>query len=199
VTIEHPGIAGAYERHLDYDRAHGKDAPSELEPPDLLVSAEPKPDFAERKRYPPLQVQRKVRVTPLLTPDNFADRVLPFIESAKTSLYLQNQYVKLNPDGDFPEFRALVGALLDRIRAGVDVRIVLRDSMPPDKLELLFALGFPAKVFRRMKGYHAKLIVDKISAKIARDIAKKIENEMQYPGEIKVTLIREVRSVEYAR
>src|SRR5688500_7718503 len=45
----------------------------------------------------------------------------------------------------------------------------------------------------------AKLIDDKISAKIARDIAKKIENEMQYPGEIKVTLIREVRSVEYAR
>jgi ribonuclease Y len=45
----------------------------------------------------------------------------------------------------------------------------------------------------------AKLIDDRISAKIARDIAKKIETEMQYPGEIKVTLIREVRSVEYAR
>jgi ribonuclease Y len=45
----------------------------------------------------------------------------------------------------------------------------------------------------------AKLIDDRISAKIARDIAKKIESEMQYPGEIKVTLIREVRSVEYAR
>jgi ribonuclease Y len=45
----------------------------------------------------------------------------------------------------------------------------------------------------------AKMIDDRISAKIARDIAKKIETEMQYPGEIKVTLIREVRSVEYAR
>jgi ribonuclease Y len=45
----------------------------------------------------------------------------------------------------------------------------------------------------------AKMIDDKISAKIARDIAKKIESEMQYPGEVKVTLIREVRSVEYAR
>jgi ribonuclease Y len=45
----------------------------------------------------------------------------------------------------------------------------------------------------------AKMIDDKISAKIARDIAKKIETEMQYPGEIKVTLIREVRTVEYAR
>ncbi len=45
----------------------------------------------------------------------------------------------------------------------------------------------------------AKLVDDKISAKIARDIAKKIESDMQYPGEIKVTVMREVRSVEYAR
>jgi ribonuclease Y len=45
----------------------------------------------------------------------------------------------------------------------------------------------------------AKLVDDGISAKIARDIANKIEKEMQYPGEIKVTVMREVRSVEYAR
>lgn len=45
----------------------------------------------------------------------------------------------------------------------------------------------------------AKLVDDRTSAKVARDIAKKIENEMQYPGEIKVTVMREVRSVEYAR
>ncbi|MCC6424675.1 MAG: ribonuclease Y [Phycisphaerales bacterium] len=45
----------------------------------------------------------------------------------------------------------------------------------------------------------AKSVDDRISAKIARDIAKKIESEMTYPGEIKITLIREVRSVEYAR
>lgn len=45
----------------------------------------------------------------------------------------------------------------------------------------------------------AKMVDDRTSAKIARDIAKKIETEMQYPGEIKVTVMREVRSVEYAR
>src|SRR3954469_1622432 len=45
----------------------------------------------------------------------------------------------------------------------------------------------------------AKLVDDKISTKIARDIAKKIETEMQYPGEIKVTVLREVRTVEYGR
>lgn len=45
----------------------------------------------------------------------------------------------------------------------------------------------------------ARLVDDRISAKLARDIAQKIETELNYPGEIKVTLIREVRSVEYAR
>jgi ribonucrease Y len=45
----------------------------------------------------------------------------------------------------------------------------------------------------------AEKIDDGISTKIARDIAKKIEDEMTYPGEIKVTLLREVRCVEYAR
>ena len=34
---------------------------------------------------------------------------------------------------------------------------------------------------------------------MARDIAKKIESELKYPGEIKVTLIRETRVIEYAR
>ncbi|MBI3813550.1 MAG: ribonuclease Y, partial [Nitrospinae bacterium] len=34
---------------------------------------------------------------------------------------------------------------------------------------------------------------------LAKDIAKKIESEMAYPGEIKVTVLREVRAIEYAR
>ncbi len=45
----------------------------------------------------------------------------------------------------------------------------------------------------------ADKIQDDSATKIARDIAKKIEDEMTYPGEIKVTLLREVRCVEYAR
>ncbi len=45
----------------------------------------------------------------------------------------------------------------------------------------------------------ARMIDDKASAKLARDISKKIESDLTYPGEIKVTVLREVRSVEYAR
>jgi ribonuclease Y len=45
----------------------------------------------------------------------------------------------------------------------------------------------------------ARMVDDRASAKLARDISKKIEAELTYPGEIKVTVLREVRSVEYAR
>lgn len=37
------------------------------------------------------------------------------------------------------------------------------------------------------------------AVQLAKDIAAKIEAEMKYPGDIKVTVIREMRSVEYAR
>ncbi|OGG45714.1 ribonuclease Y [Candidatus Kaiserbacteria bacterium RIFCSPHIGHO2_01_FULL_50_13] len=42
-------------------------------------------------------------------------------------------------------------------------------------------------------------ITDMDARKLARDIADKIEKEMQYPGEIKVNVIRETRVIEYAR
>lgn len=43
-------------------------------------------------------------------------------------------------------------------------------------------------------------IIDDISAhRLARDIRKRIEEELNYPGHIKVTVIRETRSVEYAK
>ncbi|MFZ5981862.1 MAG: HDIG domain-containing metalloprotein, partial [Candidatus Zixiibacteriota bacterium] len=42
--------------------------------------------------------------------------------------------------------------------------------------------------------------IDDLAASIlASDIASKIEGEMQYPGQIKVTVIRETRSTEYAK
>ncbi len=42
-------------------------------------------------------------------------------------------------------------------------------------------------------------IDDLTATRLARDIVKKIEDEMTYPGQIKVTVIRETRAVEYAK
>lgn len=46
---------------------------------------------------------------------------------------------------------------------------------------------------------NAEKVDDEAAMKVARDIAKKVEDEMTYPGEIQVTLLREVRCIEYAR
>ena len=40
---------------------------------------------------------------------------------------------------------------------------------------------------------------DEATVFLAKEIAEKLENELEYPGQIKVNVIREVRSVEYAK
>jgi len=45
----------------------------------------------------------------------------------------------------------------------------------------------------------AENITDQKASEISFDISKKIETEMQYPGQIKVTVIRETRAVSYAK
>jgi len=44
-----------------------------------------------------------------------------------------------------------------------------------------------------------KLLDDLASSILASDIAEKIEKEMQYPGQVKVTVVREIRATEYAK
>ena len=57
------------------------------------------------------------------------------------------------------------------IQAGREVRIMVNpEAIPEDKMVLL-----------------------------AREIAKKIEDELEYPGQIKVNLIRETKAIEYAK
>ncbi|MEL7644000.1 MAG: ribonuclease Y, partial [bacterium] len=57
------------------------------------------------------------------------------------------------------------------IQAGREVRIIVR----PDDID------------------------DLESVRLARDVAKKIEETMQYPGQIRVTVIRETRAIDYAK
>jgi ribonuclease Y len=40
---------------------------------------------------------------------------------------------------------------------------------------------------------------DLVALRLARDIVKKIEDTLEYPGQSRVTVIRETRAVEYAK
>ncbi len=61
------------------------------------------------------------------------------------------------------------------------------------------------KAFAIQAGREIRVIVenakvtDSDAVVLSKDIAKKIENELTYPGQIRVTVIRETRAVEYAR
>ncbi|MBA7682442.1 Ribonuclease Y [subsurface metagenome] len=61
------------------------------------------------------------------------------------------------------------------------------------------------KAYAIQAGREIRIIVkpeevnDTDSAQLARDVAKKVEEGLEYPGQVKVTVIRELRTVEYAK
>jgi ribonuclease Y len=60
--------------------------------------------------------------------------------------------------------------------------------------------SYAVQAGRELRIFVTPTRVDDLGAiKMAKDIAKKIEDEMKYPGEIKVNVIRETRALEYAR
>jgi ribonuclease Y len=75
-----------------------------------------------------------------------------------------------------------------------------------EELETL-ALGFPGvdQAYAIQAGREVRVLVDSQqlddaeSAKLCRDIALSIQSRMTYPGEVKVTVLRETRTVEFAR
>lgn len=71
--------------------------------------------------------------------------------------------------------------------------------------EIASSFGDVSKAYAIQAGREIRVAVapsvtdDGAMNKLAYDIARKIEEEMRYPGQIKVTLIRETRAVEYAK
>ncbi|MCA1685111.1 MAG: HD domain-containing protein, partial [Planctomycetia bacterium] len=75
-----------------------------------------------------------------------------------------------------------------------------------EDLEAL-ACGFPGveQAYAIQAGREIRVIADshrlgdEDAAKLCRDIAKAVQEQLTYPGEVKVTVLRETRSVEFAR
>lgn len=74
-----------------------------------------------------------------------------------------------------------------------------------DLEELALAYKGVKKCYAMQAGRELRVMVDaenvsdKVAGELSFDISQKIEKEMQYPGQIKVTVIREMRAVHYAK
>ncbi len=76
------------------------------------------------------------------------------------------------------------------------IRTLEEMSMSFEGVQQAFAIQAGREVRILVK---PEAIDDLASTRLARDIAKKIEETMQYPGQIRVTVIRETRATEYAK
>jgi ribonuclease Y len=106
----------------------------------------------------------------------------------------------------------MVGTLISAADAISAARPGARSEIVSNYLQRLQELesvanGFPGveKSFAIQAGREIRVIVkpeqidDLSTARLSRDIAQKIQESLQYPGQIKVTVIRETRAVEYAK
>jgi ribonuclease Y len=112
-------------------------------------------------------------------------------------------------DVDFPSIEAVLVQAADTLsaaRPGARRELLETYIQRLEKLEEL-AVSFDgvSKAYALQAGREIRIIVEsqKISddraTLIAKEIATRIKNELDYPGQIKVTVIREMRAVEYAR
>ena len=112
-------------------------------------------------------------------------------------------------DVDFPSIEAVLVQSADTLsaaRPGARRELLETYIKRLEKLEGL-AKGFEgvSKAFALQAGREIRIMVEaaKVSddkaALIAKDIAAKIKSDLDYPGQIKVTVIREMRAIEYAR
>jgi len=112
-------------------------------------------------------------------------------------------------DVDFPSLEAVLVQAADTLsaaRPGARRELLETYIKRLEKLEgIAHSFEGVAKAFALQAGREIRIIVEsqKVSddkaALVAKDIAQKIKNELNYPGQIKVTVIREMRAVEYAR
>lgn len=112
-------------------------------------------------------------------------------------------------DVDFPSIEAVLVQAADTLsaaRPGARRELLEAYVKRLEKLEeIASSYEGVAKAFALQAGREIRIIVesqkisDEKAALAAKDIAHKIKDELEYPGKIKVTVIREMRAVEYAR
>jgi phosphatidylserine/phosphatidylglycerophosphate/cardiolipin synthase-like enzyme/V8-like Glu-specific endopeptidase len=150
VVIENDTLAKRFKNHIKADFVRSKELGGNLEAVDeeplidvpLTVLESVELEGAPARVLKPLRISKRLRVKPLLTPDQkgavFSEAVLELIRSAKHQLLFQNQYIKMK-GADAGFFKQLIDALVAKSQELSDFRIILRrenDSLPFDLSQL---------------------------------------------------------------
>lgn len=173
VIVQNKALAGIYEAYLLNDlkfaaqnqagsanmaalalAVENNAALAQLAEPDLLMA--PK---VPKRYFEPKTITARMKIQPILTPDNYADLILDLINSAQTSFYMQTQYINYSDTPDNAKFTALVAAVIQKINDGLDVRLIMSQYETVDKLELLQGAGLDLSHVRIQANVHNKGIV----------------------------------------
>jgi ribonuclease Y len=112
-------------------------------------------------------------------------------------------------DIEFPSVEAVLVQAADTLsaaRPGARRELLEKYIKRLEKLEeIANSFDGVSKTYALQAGREIRIIVesqkitDEKATLVAKDVAKKVKDELDYPGQIKVTVIREMRAVEYAR
>lgn len=122
---------------------------AQMAEPTLLLAAR-----VPKQYFEPKTITAKMKIQPILTPDNYADLILELINSAQKSLYMQTQYINYSDTPENAKFTALVEAVVKKIDDGLDVRLIMSQYETVDKLELLQGVGVDLSRVRVQANVH---------------------------------------------
>jgi ribonuclease Y len=134
---------------------------------------------------------------------------LDFLRQHGESEPVLNAVAAHHMDIDWPSLEAMIVQAADAIsaaRPGARRDILESYVKRLEKLEgIADSFEGVSKSFALQAGREIRIVVeserisDEETVWLSKDIARRIENELEYPGQIKVTVIRETRAVEFAR
>jgi len=104
----------------------------------------------------------RIKIQPILTPDNYCACVLPLIQSAKKSFYMQTQYIHPSDLPEDQQLADLISAVVELQKKGLDVRLILSQWETQGTggfLEKLQAAGVDLASVRIQTGVHNKGVV----------------------------------------
>jgi hypothetical protein len=181
VIVEHPGLSQVFEAYIKHDLTEAAPYQSgQVAGAAVLaaLSAQARPERTLQARAPkqyfaPKTISAKMKIQPVLTPDNYAGVVLPLISGTKKSFWMQTQY--MHPAQNFPGqpqdpatlagsdavLESLIGAVAELIRQGRDVRLIMSQYETLDLLELLKERGIDQSHIKIQPNVHNKgMVID---------------------------------------